>query len=99
MVDLMKKGLMLGLGIGVMTKEAIEKTVKELEKKGTVNAVEGKKMVEDIIKKSEKHNKQMKKMVDARIQEAIKKSPFATKKELNALTERINKLSGKKKKK
>ena len=99
MTNLIKKGLMLGLGITSMTKEAIEKTVKELEKKGEINAKEGKKMVDDLLKKSREQNTEIKKKVDEQIQKALKALPIATKKDIDALSAKIDKLTGRLKKK
>ena len=99
MTSLIKKGLMLGLGITSMTKEAIEKTVKELEKKGEINTKEGKKMVEDLLKKSKKQNEEIKKIIEEQVQKALKSLPIATRKDIDALSAKIDKLGGKVKKK
>ncbi|MCK5025739.1 MAG: phasin family protein [Nanoarchaeota archaeon] len=98
MASLIKKGLMLGLGITSMTKEAIEKTVKELEKKGEINAKEGKKMVGDLLKKSKKQNEEIKKTIEEQVQKALKSLPIATKKDIDALSAKIDKISRKAKK-
>ena len=99
MVNLLKKGLMLGLGITAITKETIERTVKDLEKKGEVNTREGKKMVKDLLNKSKKQSEEIMKVVDDRVKKVLKTIPIATKNDLKTLHKKIDQLIKKDKKK
>ena len=99
MVDLLKKGLMLGLGITAMTKEAIEKTVKDLQEKGEINTKEGKKMIEDLLKKSKKQSEEIKKQIEKQVKQVLKTMPVVTKNDLESLHKKIDQLIKKNKKK
>ena len=59
MKDLFKKGLALGLGLAVASKEQIEKMVDELVKKGEVPASESKDLVSELVEKGEAAKKEL----------------------------------------
>jgi len=95
MDNVIKKAMLLGLGITTMTKEALETAVKELTDKGEVNAKEGKKMVQDLLKKSKKQNEMLAKKINQQIQKALKPLNLATKKDIDTLKARISKIEKK----
>ena len=59
MKDIIKKTVLFGLGIGAITKEKADKFVKEMQKKGYLDAKEGRKMVNEMIKESIKTQKKI----------------------------------------
>ncbi|PIY60770.1 hypothetical protein COY95_00075 [Candidatus Woesearchaeota archaeon CG_4_10_14_0_8_um_filter_47_5] len=82
MKDMIKKGILLGLGIGALTREKAEAFVKDIQKDGTLTPEEGKKYVRELLKESEKAHKHVEALVRKHIDEALAKSPFVTKKDL-----------------
>lgn len=91
MKDILKKTMLLGLGLGAVTKEKVEKLVKDMQKKGYVNQKEGKKLVGDLMKEAGKKQKQVQSFVEKQIKEAIKAMPLATKKDLKDLEKKLKK--------
>ena len=94
MKNIIKKSVLIGLGIGALTKEKAQKFVKDLQKKGYMNAKEGKKLVKDMVTESVKTQKKIQTMVDVNVKKAMNAMPLATKKDLQALEKKIK---GKKK--
>lgn len=92
MKDLLKKGLALGLGLAVASKEQIEKVVDELVKKGEVSAAESKELVEELVKKGEQEQEELKNKVRAYLKEFLSELDVPTKSDLKSLESRIEKL-------
>jgi polyhydroxyalkanoate synthesis regulator phasin len=91
MKNIIKKSVLFGLGIGALTKEKAEKFAKDMQKKGYLNAKEGKKLAKDMIAESVKTQKKVQAMVDTNVKKALKAMPLATKKDLKDLEKRLKK--------
>ncbi|MCK0472856.1 phasin family protein [Halalkalibacter sp. APA_J-10(15)] len=95
MRDRLKKGLALGIGLAVASKEQIEKTVDELVKKGELSQQESKEYMDELWKKAEETKGEL----DAKLQEKIKHVladlNVATKAEVKVLEQRIRELEEK----
>ncbi len=99
MQNLIRKGLLLGLGTAALTKEKAEKFVKEMTKDKKINSAEGKKFVNELLAQSKKQGQKLQTMVSKEVQRAMDKSGVATKKDLKALENKISNLTKKKGKK
>ncbi|RLG15050.1 MAG: hypothetical protein DRN66_00415 [Candidatus Nanohalarchaeota archaeon] len=93
MDNVLKKALMLGIGVGATTKKKLDKLIKELVKKGELSANEGKKITDDFVKKSKQHTDDIRGIINFEMKRAMKKMPFATKAELKRLEKKIDRLS------
>jgi polyhydroxyalkanoate synthesis regulator phasin len=95
-----KKGL-VDLGIGVASYviiESLTNTVHKMEKEGKLNKKEGERMVREAVSKYEAGSAKYTKVAMEQLDNLIKASPFATKKdieELHARLDRLNKSSQK----
>ena len=92
MFDLIKKTLLTGVGLAVMTKGNLEELVKDLVEKGKLSEKEGKAMVDDLLKKSEQAGKDLEAKVEKLAREVIAKVDVATKGDIAALSEKIERL-------
>ncbi len=92
MKDLAKKGLSLGLGLLVMTKEQVEKAVDELVNKGKISADESKKMVNRLIETGEREREHLDEVLRERVKKVLSELDIPSKKELEALEERVRRL-------
>ena len=70
--DLMKKGVLIGVGLAAYAQEHAEKLAKELMKKGKVTRAEGKKMVMKIKKEAEKQGKRVSKVAETEVRRVLK---------------------------
>ena len=89
MFDLIRKALLTGVGLGVMTKEKVEELAAELSKKADLTEKQGKALIADLLVESEKAARTLDDKVSATVRSALKKMEIATKRDITALEERI----------
>ncbi|WP_206811331.1 phasin family protein [Paradesulfitobacterium ferrireducens] len=95
MKDLLKKGLALGLGVAVFSKEQIEKVVDDLVKKGEVSAAESKELVNELIAKGEEGQKELQRVVREHLNKLLSELNIPTKEDIKRLEERLARLESK----
>ena len=89
MLEMLKKGFFMGLGLALMTKEKAEGVINELIKKGEISEKEGKEFVEILMKKSEEAQQELQKKVEVFVQEALRKLDLPSKEEIKEITQRL----------
>lgn len=57
--ELLKKGLLVGVGVAAYAQEKAEQVVKELSKQGYLNKAEGKRLVRNLCTEAEKSGKRV----------------------------------------
>ena len=92
MFDLMKKGMLAGIGLALKTWDEVEEMVEEVQKKGEMSEVEGRKFFEDVQKKYEEAQTKLEKRVEKSVQAFLKKSNIVTADELKDLKKEIREL-------
>jgi polyhydroxyalkanoate synthesis regulator phasin len=85
-----KKGLEFGMGLAYITADALKNAVDAMEKKGKLSHKEGEKMVKATIKSYQQQSVKYAQNVKSQINGMMKKSPFATKKEMADLNAKID---------
>ncbi|MEK7451691.1 MAG: hypothetical protein AAB643_02465 [Patescibacteria group bacterium] len=93
MSDLVKKAILVGLGVFSLSREKTEKVIKELIKKGEEAEVDEAKFVKDILKIIEKNKEELEEKIEEIAGKVLEKMNIPTKKEVNELRDKINKLS------
>ncbi len=78
MKDVLRKAILVGLGAGALTKEKLEKLLKEL-KKSKLTPKEGKKFVSKLLKESEKDRRAFLKVAEKQLKRVAKKSGVTVK--------------------
>ncbi|MBU0615018.1 MAG: hypothetical protein KJ601_02910 [Nanoarchaeota archaeon] len=63
--DMLRKGFLLGLGAASLTSKKVNEVVKDLTKKGKLNAKEGEELVGKILKDADAERKRVQKFVMA----------------------------------
>ncbi|HVJ50042.1 phasin family protein [Desulfitobacterium sp.] len=89
MIDLLRKGLALGLGLAIMSKEQIEKTVDELVKKGEVSVTESKDLIHELIQKGEEQQEDLNGKIQAQFQKLLRELNVPTQADIDRLEKRI----------
>ena len=89
MFDLIKKALLTGVGLGVMTKEKIEELAAELSKRADLTEKQGEALIADLLVESEKATRALDNKVSAAVRSALEKMEMATKRDVAALEEKI----------
>ncbi len=92
MQEFIKKMMMFGVGLAAMTREKTEEFVKELVKKGEMSEKEGKQLVNDLMEKSKKMTRDLEMKTEEMVSATLKRLNIPTRKELDELRERIEKL-------
>ena len=89
MKDLLKKGLALGLGLAVESKEQIEKMVDELVKKGELSVADSKDLINELVQKGENQQKEMNAKIQEQLQKIIGELNLPTRADIDRLEKRI----------
>ena len=89
MFDIIKRGLLTGVGLAILTKEKAQELAKELVKKGKISEAEGKELVDELLKKSAQANKDLEAKVEDFVRKAVAKLNVATKDDVAELAAKI----------
>jgi len=73
MIDKIKKGLLLGIGIASLTGKEIEKRVRKLIKSGYFTEKEGKELIKKLAKEANKHVRNIRKHAEAEARKQLNK--------------------------
>jgi len=95
MAGIIKKIGLAGLGLLSITKAKAQEIVNELVKKGDVSKTEGAKLVKDLLEKAEEDKKFLEEKMEKAAKRILKKLDVPTRKEINELKKKIDKLTKK----
>ncbi len=87
MLDMLKKGVYVGLGLASMTREKVEAVAKEISEKAKLSEEEGRKFSETLHKEAENARKNFDSTVESAIERAYAKVPCS--KRFDALDKRL----------
>jgi len=90
MLDLVHKILYTGIGFAALSEEKAKEIVADLEKRGEVNAEEGKKLAQDLIDKANKHAQQFRDAVEQEVNKVLKTAGICSRKDLQQLQDRLD---------
>ncbi|MCL0065646.1 hypothetical protein M1N79_02005 [Dehalococcoidia bacterium] len=94
MLDLMKKGILIGIGVASLTKDRVEELVEKIAEENKLSEEEGRKLVMELLEKSEEARKEFQDQVGKRVKETLKTMDILSGEEFQALNARIEKLEG-----
>ena len=92
MLEIIKKTMLTGVGLAVVTKEKVENFSRELVKKGAITEKEGKELINDMLRKAEQARKDLETNIESSVQKILGKIGVVTKKDLAEMEEKINKM-------
>lgn len=95
MLDLIKKTMLTGLGLAVVTKERIEELSAELVKKGELSEKQGREFVDEMMKKSEQAQADFERRLEESVRAVVEKLNLATKEDIESLHKRLDALAHK----
>jgi polyhydroxyalkanoate synthesis regulator phasin len=95
MFDLIKKTLLTGVGLAVMTKEKVEELGKELVSQAKLSEHEGKEFVDNLLKQSETSRKEFETRINAAVQKAVSGLNLASKDEVARLSAKVEEMTAK----
>ncbi|BCV23625.1 phasin family protein [Gelria sp. Kuro-4] len=89
MESLLRKAMLLGIGALSMTKEALEKGIDELVKKGEVSQEEAREMMRELWERGQKERDNLTRLVREQTERALKAFKGASREDLAALEARV----------
>jgi len=92
MLDLLKKAVLMGLGVITLTKEKVEQIVDELIKKGELTEDERSKAVRDLLTKIEEQEKALNEKISSMVKNSIEKLDIPSRKDIEKLERKIDEL-------
>ena len=92
MKELIKRGLALGLGLAVTTKEQVEKLVEEMVKKGELGREESAAYVGEMVRRGEEVKKELERIINQKVKEKLEEFQLATKEDIRRLEQRLNQI-------
>ena len=95
MFDLIKKTLLTGVGLAVMTKDKVEELGKEFASQAKLSELEGKEFVDHLLKQSEMARKDFESRINSAVQKAVSGLNLASKDEVAKLSAKVEELAAK----
>jgi polyhydroxyalkanoate synthesis regulator phasin len=92
MFDLMKKGMLAGIGLALKTWDEVEKMVQDVQEKGDMSEAEGRKFLDEVQKKYAEAQSKLEQRVEQTVKEFLKKTQIVTSDELKELKKEIREL-------
>ena len=88
-MHMIKKAMLLGIGLISLTKEKAEEIVDDLIKRGEVSREERFKMVDKLLREAEKKEEELTGKINEIVQNTITQVGLASKKDLEAISKRL----------
>ncbi|WP_319226633.1 phasin family protein [Draconibacterium orientale] len=95
MIELLKKGILTGIGFGLLTKDKILDLVKKTAEEAKLSEEEARKLADELLKQSEEAKQNLNKKIDGRIKDYIDSLGIATKKDIDKINEELKLLKKK----
>lgn len=92
MFELMKKALMTGVGLAVMTKDRVEELARDMAKAGQLSSEKGAEFVKEAVDRAEKTRAEFEQRIANLVQDNLRRSGVATQADVNKLLTRIDEL-------
>ncbi len=92
MIELMKKTMLIGMGLALKTRDEMQDLVKEISEKGKVSEEEGREFLDEILDKCDEARESFEKNVESSVSKVLKKMDLVTAKEFNGVKEELHEL-------
>ncbi len=92
MIDLLKKTLLTGVGLGLMTKDKVEEVAREVAKAANLSADKGQEFVEEAVARAKKGRQDLDEAVQKIVKESLRKANLPTRDDIAALSARLEKI-------
>ena len=92
MIDLLKKGILTGIGIGLMTRDKVQEFAKKTAEEAKLTKEEGRKFTDELLKQSEETKQQIEEKINIHVKKVIDKLGVATQEDLGKIQERLDEL-------
>ncbi len=94
MIELVKKTMLAGVGIAVVTKDKVQESLNELVEQGKLTREEAAEMSDKIVQESKERTEKTKAETGQLFNEILQKANLVTKDQYDALAARVTELEG-----
>ncbi|MBU0618468.1 MAG: phasin family protein, partial [Planctomycetes bacterium] len=95
MFDLIKKTMLMGVGLAVMSKEKAEAMAREIADTAKLSSEKGQEFVDEVVGKSEKMRQELEETVQRVVNENLKRTNLPTRDDIAHLEAKIDELDQK----
>ncbi len=95
MFDLIKKTMLMGVGMAVMSKERAEAMAREIADTAKLSSEKGQEFVDEVVGKSEKMRQELEETVQRVVNENLKRTNLPTRDDIARLEAKIDELDQK----
>ena len=92
MIELLKKTMLTGVGLTLMTKDKVEELARDIAHTAELSADKGQEFVKEAVERAEKGRHDLEQTVQSLVTARLKDLNVPTRDEIDALTARIEKL-------
>ena len=92
MIDLLKKTLLTGVGLGLLTKDKVEEVAREIAKAANLSSDKGQEFVDEAVARAKKGREDLEATVQKFVKESLRKANLATHDDLTQLTARLERI-------
>jgi polyhydroxyalkanoate synthesis regulator phasin len=93
--DIFKRGIMVGLGAAELTREALNKAIADLQKKGEVSSTQAKKILDTLGKTVTKRRQDMEKAFEGAVSNVLNRMNIVTADQVRELEKKVKSLERK----
>ncbi len=92
MIDLLKKTLLAGVGLTLMTKDKVEEMARELAQAADLSADKGQQLVDEALERARKGRQELESFVQRVVRDTVQKANLVTRDDLASLQARLDRL-------
>jgi polyhydroxyalkanoate synthesis regulator phasin len=96
MLELLRKGIVTGVGLGVMTKSKIENLVSKITEEAKLTEKEGEKLLSELLVQSEEARSNIEKEVKKQVELVLNKLDIPSKKDIDDIKKEISEIKANK---
>lgn len=95
MIDLLKRGIYTGVGLGLMAKDKVEEIARQAADEARLSEEDGKKFMKSVVEQSENATKDLEGKIKEKVSEIVEKLNLPNAQEVTELEDRIAELEEK----
>jgi polyhydroxyalkanoate synthesis regulator phasin len=92
MIDLLKKTLLTGVGLGLLTKDKVEEVAREIAKAANLSSDKGQEFVDEAVARAKKGREDLEATVQRMVKESLHKANLSTRDDVAELTARLERI-------
>jgi polyhydroxyalkanoate synthesis regulator phasin len=94
-MDIIRKAVLLGMGVISLTKDKAEEVVDDLIKRGEIASTEKFKTVDTLLKEADKQEKELQRKILGAVQKVVADMGLPTRKDMEEIAETLKKIESK----